>query len=164
MTEPVDAQPGDITLLLRAAQSGDRAAEDKLFARVYDELHRIARRVLAREREAMADSGSVVHEAYMRLAGGKLPGQDRDHFFAIAARTMRRLLVDRARARQTVKRGRGEVTIPLEGVEFAAPAADPIDVLEVDHALRWLAKIDEKLVRVAELRVFAGLCVEEVAG
>jgi RNA polymerase sigma factor (TIGR02999 family) len=155
--------PGDITILLTAARGGDRSAEDKLFSRVYDELRRIARRVREHENRPDApDASSIVHQAYLRLAGGNLPAKNRAHFFAIAARTMRRLLVDDARRRRSVKRGGRDARVSLEAVDVPAPG-NLLDTLEVDQALAWLATVDESLARVAELRVFAGLSVEEVA-
>jgi RNA polymerase sigma factor (TIGR02999 family) len=131
---------------------------------VHDELKRLARRQLARERPGHTiQPTALVNEAYLRLAAERsMHWQDRAHFFAVAARLMRFVLVDYARRRQTHRRGSGQPAIALDS------ALDMLDgrvdeVLSIDGALSALAKVDERKARVVELRVFAGLTVEESA-
>jgi len=156
-----DPDAGDLTLLLRAAATGDAAAEERLFAAAYQELRRIARSALRRESSPTLEPTALVHEAFLRLGNRhEIAWTDRRHFYGVAARAMRRVLVDRARARNRLKRGQPLVTLP-DGI--AAPAAGDDLVLAVDDALHALAAIDPRRARVVELRWFAGLDVEEVA-
>jgi RNA polymerase sigma factor (TIGR02999 family) len=132
---------------------------------VYPELHRIATRHLSRERVGHTlQPTALVAEAYMRLAS-QTPGkhwQDRTHFFAVAARVVRAVLVDHARARRAAKRGSGAVGVELtEG--SAAVAAPEVDVLDLDAALRALEAMDPQHARIVELRYFAGLSIDETA-
>jgi len=152
----------EITSLLAAARSGDRRAHEELFGLVYVELRRIAHRILAGERPGHTlDTTGVVHEAYLRIAGGTgVPGHDRVHFFAIAARAMRHLLVDHARQRGAAKRDPAAAPTSVT-VSDADDGSRILDVLDVDRALERLAAVDERLARVVELRFFAGLSVEE---
>ena len=133
--------------------------------RVYPELRRIAARHLRSERAGHTlQPTALVHEAYLRLAQQE-PGkewQDRTHFFAVAARVVRAILVDHARARQAVKRGAGGLTVELTAENMpAAPAS--VDVLDLDAALRALEALDAEHVRIVELRYFAGLSIDEAA-
>jgi RNA polymerase sigma factor (TIGR02999 family) len=106
---------------------------------------------------------ALVHEAFIRLAGARqVDWQDRRHFLAVAARTMRRVLVDAARARASVKRGAGAVRVPLES-DVRADAPSPVDLIALDRALETLATFDARKVQVVELRFFAGLTVDETA-
>jgi RNA polymerase sigma factor (TIGR02999 family) len=156
-----DPDAGDLTLLLRAAASGDVAAEERLFAVAYEELRRIARSALRRESSPTLEPTALVHEAFLRLGNRhEIAWADRRHFYGVAARAMRRVLVDRARARGRLKRGQPLVTLP-DGLA-AQPAGDDL-VLAVDEALHALAAIDPRRARVVELRWFAGLEVDEVA-
>lgn len=164
-----DADPVETTALLVAAREGDRAAHDRLFARVYDELSRVASRQAARLRASESMSTSVlVHEAYLKLVGhGRSGAKDRPHFFAIAARAMRQILIDHARHRGRGKRGAGSPHVALERVEIAAagdggPAVE--DLLALDRALERLAAVDAELGRLVEWRFFAGLTLDEIAG
>lgn len=152
---------GELTLLLRAAAQGDTAAEERLFALAYDELRRIARSALRRESATTLEPTALVHEAYLRLGNRhEIAWADRRHFYGVAARAMRRVLVDRARSRGRQKRAQPLVTLP-DG--FAAPIAGDDVILAVDDALTALAAIDPRRARVVELRWFVGLEVEEVA-
>jgi RNA polymerase sigma factor (TIGR02999 family) len=149
-----------VTLLLRAWAQGDEHAGERLFPVLYGELRRQAGRYMRRERRGhtLQPSG-LVHEAYLRLRAA--PGSDwhdRTHFVAIAARVMRQVLVDHARRRQAAKREGCHVTLD----EADAPAA-PVDVLDLEAALRELAALDARQARVVEMRFFAGLDVEETA-
>jgi RNA polymerase sigma factor (TIGR02999 family) len=131
---------------------------------VYAELHRLADRQLRTERRGHSFRPTdLVSEAYLRFYAGQLPScTDRSHFFALAARTMRQVLIDHARARLAVKRGGTE---PRERVELDALGVDgqSLDVLAVDEALRALAELDERKARIVELHYFSGLTHEEIA-
>lgn len=156
---------GDVTELIAAARSGDRDAGDRLFEAVYADLHRIAEGQVARRRSDGMQATSLVHEAWFRLARPEaLALGDREHFFAVAARAMRQLVVDHARHRAAAKRGGGH-----EAEELDESHADPLsgqrdaDVLALDQALGRLAALDPALAQLVELRFFAGLELEEIA-
>jgi len=157
----------DITRLLQDWQSGDRDALDRLMPLVYDELHLIASRHLARERpERTLQTTALVNEAYLKLVDQrKVDWQNRAHFFALAARLMRRIVLDDARRRQREKRGGEAVHVPLDGVQISVPAAglEVVDVLELDRVLTQLEAIDADQGRIVELRFYGGLTVEETA-
>jgi RNA polymerase sigma-70 factor (ECF subfamily) len=157
----------DITQLLQDWQRGDRAALDRLMPLVYDELHLIATRHLARERrERTLQTTALVNEAYMKLVGQrKVDWQNRAHFFALAAQLMRRIILDDARRRQREKHGGDAVLVPIDDVEIATPsvAVDAVDVLELDRALTDLEAIDADQSRIVELRFYGGLTIEETA-
>jgi len=142
----------------------DRPA-DALVDSVYLELRRIAGRYVRRERARSVQATELVHEAYVRLAQGRVPAfKDRAHFVAIAAISMRRLLVERARARGAAKRGGGRVAVTLDEHLLAAghgPA--PVDLVALDRALERLGRLDAEQARLVELRYFGGLSVEETA-
>ena len=157
---------GPITVWLEKWRAGDPEALDQLLPLVYRELRDVAGRQLRRESPAHTLSATaLVHEAYLRLiAQRQLAAVDRTHFFAIAARTMRRILVDHARARLARKRG-GERPVALDDV-FEPLGLEPWDaqeVLDTDAALVRLAERSERAVRVIECRVFAELTLEETA-
>jgi len=145
----------------RAAPAGDLVGE------VYTELRRIAAGYVRRERANSVQATDLVHEAYLRLAKEKNPRwQNRTHFVAIAAISMRRLLVERARARGAAKRGGGDVRVTLDDRVLAAGAHDgpaEIDLVALDRALEGLARLDPQQARIVELRYFGGLSVEETA-
>lgn len=133
---------------------------------VYTELRRIADGYVRREQAKSVQATELVHEAYLRLAKDKLAHwQNRTHFIAIAAISMRRLLVERARARHAAKRGGGQVLVTLDETLFAAPSdkQPSIDVIALDRALDALAKLDPEQARIVELRYFGGLSIEETA-
>ena len=153
---------GQVTQLLVAWASGNEAALDPLMSLVYDELRRVARRHVARERPGILQPTALVHEAYLRLIDQTTPRwQNRAHFFAIAAQLMRRILVDHARARQSARRGGGAWHLSLGHADIALERA--ADVVALDGALSELAEVDPRKSRVVELRFFAGLSVEETA-
>lgn len=138
---------------------------DDLVGDVYAELRRLADGYLRRERARTVQATELVHEAYLRLARDKpVKWQNRGHFVAIAAISMRRLLVERARARGAAKRGGPHVQITLDERMLAGGSHDEtIDLVALDRALTKLAAVDDSLARVVELRYFAGLSVEEAA-
>ena len=149
-----------VTKLLRAWAQGDEAAGERLFPMLYGELRRQAGRYMRRERRShtLQPSG-LVNEAYLRLAASPdLDWHDRAHFFAIAARVMRQVLVDHARRRRAAKREGCHVTFD----DADAPAAPP-DLLDLEHALKELVALDPRQARVVELRFFGGLDVDETA-
>jgi RNA polymerase sigma factor (TIGR02999 family) len=159
-----DATPADLTAWLRAWSAGDNAVEQPLLLAVYDELRRQARLQLRRERrEHSLSPTAVVHEAYLRLLGQRrMEWESREQFFAVAARTMRRVLVDHARRREAVKRAGGAVRVSLDE-EVAVELPRELDLLALDDALDELAALDERPVRVVELRFFGGLSLDETA-
>ena len=153
----------DVTRLLLAWSEGEQTAGAALMDAVYDELRRVARGYLVRERrEHSLPATALVHEAYLKLVDQKrVRWQNRAHFFAIAAQQMRRVLVDHARAHRTAKRG-GGATIPLADIDVAGGQFD-LDVLDLETALDKLAALDPRQSRLVELRFFGGLTVEETA-
>ncbi|MEQ1581247.1 MAG: sigma-70 family RNA polymerase sigma factor [Steroidobacteraceae bacterium] len=161
------AGSSSVTQLLGAWRSGDASALQDLTPLVYDELKTLARRYMKRERAGHTlQATAVVHEAFVRLVGMDVPWQDRVHFFAVAARLMRRILVDHAKGRQRTKRG-GELSIVslapgTEGSRGATDAGD-IDVLEIDDALERLSQRDPRLAQIVELHYFAGMTYQETA-
>ena len=153
----------DVTQLLVAWSDGESAAAAPLMDAVYDELRRLARRYLARERHTHTlPPTALVNEVYVKLVDQRrVRWQNRAHFFAIAASAMRRLLIDHARAKAADKRGKN-VVISLEGVDAAADTTPP-DLLALDAALDKLATLDARQARLVELRFFGGLTVDEAA-
>ena len=155
--------PATVDALVDRLASGDGAAVADLMPVVYDELRRLARSYVRRERAQSVQATELVHEAYLRLAGDRPQRwQGRTHFLAIAAISMRRLLVERARARGAEKRGGGRVQVTLDDALVAGPGG-AVDLLAVDEALSTLAALDARQARVVELRFFGGLTVEETA-
>ena len=155
--------PADVTGLLLAWSDGDPAAAAPLMDAVYAELRRIARRHLWRERRGHSVSATaLVHDAYVKLVDQRrVEWRNRAQFFAIASRLMRRVLVDRARARQADKRGAG-LTVSLDDVRATTSDATP-DVVALDLALERLAALDPRQARLVELRFFGGLTFDEAA-
>jgi RNA polymerase sigma factor (TIGR02999 family) len=154
----------DVSALLRAWSNGNQDALQALTPIVYEELHRLARRYLRRERSGHSlQTTALVNEAYMRLADyTRMQWQDRAHFFAVSAQVMRRILVDHAR-RQNVKRGRGVQHVPLEDVAIVAPGDDSeTDLVALDEALIGLTRIDPRKAQIVEMRFFGGLTLEEI--
>ena len=164
MSSPTDS--GEITRLLRAWQAGSTEARDELWPLLYGELRSLARGVLRRRgRPADGQATSLVHKAYLRLLGSDVAWSDRSHFFAVAARAMRFVLVDEARRQLAKKRDEGEAP-SFDGalLEVADPQVQrPEEVLAVHQALTRLEAIQPRQVRLVELRYFAGLSVEETA-
>ncbi len=156
---------GDVTLLLGQLRAGKQDVADQLVPLIYAELRRIAGAQMGRERPGHTlQATAVVHEAYMRLAGEQeIPWQNRAHFFAIAAKTMRRVLLDYARQRHAGKRG-GEGARKVDIDAELLIADDRLDdVVVLDEVLGRLSEMDPQQERIVELRFFAGLNVEETA-
>jgi RNA polymerase sigma-70 factor, ECF subfamily len=176
----VHAAPGDlmptpppnrVTDLLRAWSAGESAALEELLPLVYGELHRMAARAMERQPEGHTlQTTALVNEAYLRLVGpeGESNGTDwqsRGHFFGVAARAMRSILVDHARARQAIKRG-GRAAPPLTLTDADVPtgsAERELDLIALDEALGRLATFDERKARLVELRYFTGLELQDAA-
>lgn len=154
----------EVTALLFAWRSGDKNSYDRLFELLQCELHRLARRYMAGERpENMLQPTALVNEAYLRLIEiNQVSWQDRAHFLAVAARVMRRILVDNARARRYQKRGGGAEEVMLNENILAFPQSDR-ELIALDEALTALASVDERKGRVVELKFFAGLNIDETA-
>lgn len=156
--------PGDVSGLLHRWSGGDRRAFEELMPIVYGELRRLANHYLQGERGGHTlQSTALVHEAYLRLVSAKdLQWQGRAHFFAVAAQSMRRILVDHARQRQAGKRGSGAQKAPLEEA-LTVPVHPGLDVAALDESLNSLAAFDPRKSRVVELRFFGGLSTSEIA-
>lgn len=158
---PADRRPA--TALLRAWRGGDRDALDRLLPLVYDELSGLARHALRGERpDHTLQTRALVHEAYLRLVDADISFQDRAHFMAVAARTMRRILVDHARARLRDKRGGGAERVALDEAELPAPDRH-LDILDLHAALERLAAFDARKAAIVELHFFGGLSYAETA-
>lgn len=154
-----------ITELLRAWSDGEREGMDALVPLVYDELKRQARRYLRRERGGHTlQTTALVNEAYLRLIDQRnVRWQNRAHFFGIAAQMMRRILVDYAKNRKSLKRGGAAENLPLDEAFAIAAEERDLDLLALDEALNRLAEMDELQARIVELRYFSGLSIAETA-
>ena len=162
-----DAAPTrpQLTVLLASARAGDKDAASAAYSLLYDELRRLARAKL-RPHQSMTllDTTSLVHESYLRLVGADaLPVEDRHHFFAYAARVMRSVIVDFARARAAERRGGEAQHVVLDTAVAGEMAAPENDLLRVHEALSILERADERLARIVEMRYFGGLSEAEVA-
>ena len=157
-------QPGEVTELLQAWRGGDKRALDKLAPLVYDDLRRLASSYMSREQPGHTlQTTALVHEAYARLVETPhVNWQDRNHFFAVCAMLMRRVLVDYARSNGYQKRGGGMRPISLVEAEDVAQNAD-VDLFALDEALSRLEAFDPRKGQVVELRFFGGLTIEETA-
>ena len=147
--------------LIAKWRAGDEQALKELLPLIYEQLHRVARQHLRHQRvDHTLQTTALIHEAYLRLAGGAdVSVRDRNHFVALASRMMRQVLVDHARGRLSAKR-QGGVRVTLSE---AAGVADEIDVLGIDEALTRLSELDEQQARIVELRFFGGLSIQETA-
>lgn len=156
------ATQGDVTELLELARRGEHAAMDRLFAAVYEQLRALARRQLRGERSGHTLSATaLVSEAYIKLVGSVGEWADRTHFFAVAARAMRQILVDHARARLAQKRGGGAVRVTLAD-DAAAEARDEAELIALNDALIALSEQSPRLASIVEFRYFAGLGNAEI--
>ena len=152
----------DVTQLLKAWEHGDEGAGDQLIPMVYGQLRRIARHRLRGEWASQTlQSTDLINEAYLRLVEQSVNWQSRAHFFGIAARLMRQILVDKARARHAFKRGGDQQQISLTAAD--AEQQQGADLLALNEALEALAEVDPKRSQIVELRFFGGLTVEETA-
>jgi RNA polymerase sigma-70 factor (ECF subfamily) len=160
-----NSKPGETTRMLAGAGRGEPMAMAGLTALVYDELRALAAAYLRRERAGHSlQPTALVHEAFIKLIDSDgLRATDRRHFFAIAANTMRRVLVEHARTKGAAKRGGGQQRLTLTGIQASKPDAE-LEVISLDEALKKLAALDERQARIVELRFFGGLAVDEVAG
>lgn len=154
----------DATRLLIASRSDDGAALDRLFPRVYDELKVIARQRLARHgRGYTLDTTALVHETYLKLVDQtRVEPRDRAHFFALASRAMRFILIDHARARTAQKRGGDAEAVPLDAVQVAVEG-QAVELLDLNAALERLARRDSRLAELVDYRFFGGLTHDEIA-
>jgi RNA polymerase sigma factor (TIGR02999 family) len=152
----------EVSRILSAIEQGDPAAAERLLPLVYDELRQLAAQRLAHERPGQTlQATALVHEAYVRLVGrGAARWDSQGHFFAAAAEAMRRILIDRARAKRTAKHGGGRQRLDIDALDLATRAT-PDELLAVDDALAKLADNDPAAARLVELRYFAGLTVDE---
>ena len=156
--------PNEVTQLLLAWGQGDRSALDRLIPLVYEELHQLAHRYIGQEREGHTlQTTALVNEAYLRLIdSSQVKWQNRAHFLAVSSQLMRRILVDFARSRRSLKRGGEMQRVSLEE-ELLPPLARDADLVALDEALTALAAIDPRQAQGVELRFFGGLSVEEAA-
>ena len=159
------ADATDITLWLDSARSGDRAALDRVLATLYQELHTMARRQLSGQHGYTLDATALVHESYLKLLGstGTAKFEDRAHFFAYAASSMRSVVVDYARSRLARKRGGDLKRVADIPEEVEGNLRLDEDMLALNDALEKLAAADERLAQVVEMRYFAGLSELEIA-
>lgn len=156
--------PEEVSRLLAECGNGNQAAFNKLLPLVYDELHRLASAYMSRERgDHTLQTTALVNEAYLRLVDQtRARWQDRVHFFAVASKVMRQILIDHARSHARLKRGGGEHRVTLEEVAVISEQRSA-DLLALDEALRKLAEVDPRKGEVVELRFFGGLTIEEAA-
>jgi RNA polymerase sigma factor (TIGR02999 family) len=172
MTDPSDpSHRSDATLLLRRARAGDKRALDAIVPLIYEELHALAHIRMKKERAGHTlDTTALVHEAYLRLIEiRQVEWRDRAHFMAVASRIMRRILVDYARKRGSLRRGGDWVRVELDTADGPAddptdgPAEDAAAILELDQALTRLEALSERQSKILEQRFFGGLTLEECA-
>ncbi|HET9484694.1 MAG TPA: ECF-type sigma factor [Xanthomonadales bacterium] len=160
----METRADDITGWIRDWQGGDAVARDRVFGRLYGELRRLAANVLRSESQhETLQPTALLNDTLMKLIQSRAPAaDDRSHFIHIVARAMRQILIDRARRKLAVKRGAGDRPLALEEHD-AAVDASPADLVALDDALAKLAAVDERAATVVELRVFAGLTIDETA-
>jgi RNA polymerase sigma factor (TIGR02999 family) len=152
----------EVRQLLAEMRAGTPGAQDRLFSVVYEDLRRLARLHLRGQQTGTFGTTAIVNEAYLRLAGAAGPWEDRAHFFAVASRAMRQILVSNARRRLAQKRGGGARAVDLED-HHAEELPLITEVLALDEALEQLTALNERLARIVELRFFGDLSVEETA-
>jgi RNA polymerase sigma-70 factor, ECF subfamily len=160
----MDSYQADVTVLLSELSHGKQEAAEKLVPLVYDELKRLARGYMRRERQGHTlQTTALVHEAYLKLVHQqRVNWQGRSHFFGIAAQLMRRILIDHARSHLRAKRGGAKVVLPLsEALVFSPEHSE--NLLRLDEALERLSRLDARQSRIVELRFFGGLSVEQTA-
>ena len=163
--DEMTASPSAVATMVDNARKGDEQALAALLPLVYDELRRLAARYMRRERPGQTlQATALVHDAYLRLLrDSHLSWQNRAHFFGIAARSMRQILIERARTRGAAKRGGSRIRVTFEPGLIAAAQAPELDLEALDEALTRLAALDAELARVVEVRFFGGLSIEETA-
>ena len=154
----------EITTLLKAANSGDAQAADEVVSLLYGELHRLARSRLRRSGDlTLLDTTALVHESYLRIQQGTPDFADRKHFLSYAAKAMRTIVIDIARARQADRRGGGALHVTLNTEIGDSAAVEDDEVLRVHEALEELSSVDQRLASVVEMRYFGGLSELEIA-
>jgi RNA polymerase sigma-70 factor, ECF subfamily len=160
---PQDTPP--ITLLLQKWRHGEQDAFDEVIQYVYNDLRRRAKAYIRAERDGQSlQPTGLVHEAFIKLVDKRaIDWQDRNHFFAIAAQAMRRILVDRVRTKRREKRGGGHDELPLDEAREISADGGKIDLVALDEALTALAAFDERQARIVELKYFGGMTLEETA-
>ncbi|HET6407524.1 MAG TPA: sigma-70 family RNA polymerase sigma factor [Chthoniobacteraceae bacterium] len=152
-----------VTVLIDALNRGETRAAEDLMKEVYTELRALAARKMSGEKAGHTlQPTALVHEAWLRLAPGNQPWENRAHFFGAAAEAMRRILIDRARRRQAIRHGSGQAHVDILDIEIASPAADD-ELLAVHEALEILAQEDARKAELVKLRYFAGLSIDEAA-
>lgn len=158
------AESGEVSRLLREWAGGNQKAQEQLVPLVYGVLRRLASQHLSNERRVVTlQPTALVHEAYMRMVGQTLPDWNgRNHFYGVAARLMRQILVDHARSRGSLKRGAGVVSVDLNNAQALVSDEPGTDVIALNDALDALEKIDPRKVAIMELRHFGGLTEEEI--
>ena len=161
----MQVRPDDISTLLQRLKQGDEGAADELLRVVYEELRRIAHAYMGKEATGHTlQTTALIHEAWLRLANQtRVDWRDRKHFYGVAAQMMRRVLVDRARARLADKRGAGAARLNLDWVEIEATPRKLEEILAVDEVLSRLMGFDQQQARIVEMRYFAGMTVGETA-
>ena len=161
---PPEPPPQEVTGLLRAAEAGDRTALDRVFSILYEDLRAIASRQLrGAPAEQTLSTTALVHETYLKLSkGAGWTAKDRSHFFSLAGRAMRMILVDQARSRTRQRRGSGRRPLDLENVEIPIEER-AAEIVALDEALSRLGEVDGELAQLVEWRFFAGLSLEEIA-
>lgn len=153
----------NMTVALNQAREGDRDAAEALYARIYEELHGLAGGVIGRGVGGQTlQATALVNEAWMRLAGQASPWESRGHFFSVAAKAMRSILVDHARKRRAQKRGGAKAAVTLDDA-LAVFESNAVDLVALDEALETLAAEDPRKSRLVELRFFTGLTIPEAA-
>ena len=153
----------EITVLLRKHQAGNEEVVDKLIPLIYEQLKLMAHKYMIRENsDHTLNTTGLVHEAYLRILKQNADYQNRSHFYAIVATTMRRILLEAARSKKAQKRGDGAHKVPLEE-HFIISEEDADQLITIDAALNRLQAIDERLAQIVELRYFGGLNTEEIA-
>jgi RNA polymerase sigma factor (TIGR02999 family) len=162
---PDDSSSPDITLLLQKAGTGEPGADDALLNVIYSQLRRLAQHSLAGDAAPTLQATELVHEAWLRLhpGGAGIPWENRRHFFSAAAESMRRILIDHARARGAQKRGGKLARIPLTDIADLVHAPDSSLILHLDDAINRLAAESPEAAEIVRLRLFAGLTLDETA-
>lgn len=160
----MEPAPAEVTQILQAHVAGDRRAQDRLLSLIYDDLKALAANAMKGERpDHTLQPTMLVHDAFLRLVEhDHIDWQDRAHFFALAATTLRRILVDHARAKQAKKRGGEASRVPLSD-RFTVESLDPVELLAINEAVEKLGRMHERLARIVDVRFFAGLTIEETA-
>jgi RNA polymerase sigma-70 factor (ECF subfamily) len=165
MIAVASAPTPDVTQLLVDWEHGDKFALDRLMPLVYRELRKVAAKYLRNERgDHTLQPTALIHESYLRLVEQEMPHwQNRAHFYGVAARLMRQILVDHARLRQATKRGGAQTRISIDQAALPSLCSDAERVLTLDSALKKLAALDERKSRVLEMRVFGGMKLSDIA-